>query len=117
MYSLTKNARRLLFCGVAAAAGMSLFAYVVSKFLMLTPMMRSSFTGWALILAAVVLLGGCAVYALLGVGFAFRLSDALTEKDGHVLWRFSLDTSLGSSQERFSLIHNNEGIWIVRRTV
>lgn len=95
MHSLTENTRRLLVCGVAFAVGMSLFSYVVSKFLILTPLMRSSFTGWALVLVAVVLLVGCIVYAILGIGFGFRLSDTLTEGDGQVVWRFGFDTSLG----------------------
>lgn len=114
MPSLTENTRRLLFCGVAFAAGVSLFTYVISKFLMLTPLMRSSFTGWALIFVAIVLLVGCLVYAVLGVGFGFRLSDTLTEDDGHVVWRFGFDTSLGGHENRFALLRNGNGLWIVR---
>ena len=113
MPSLKENTRRLLFCGVAFAAGISLFAYDISKFLMLTPLMRSSFTGWALILVAVVLLVGCIVYAVLGVGFGFRLSDTLTESDGQVIWRFGFDTGLGGNESRFALMRNDNGIWIV----
>ena len=114
MPSLTENTRRLLFCGVAFAAGVSLFTYVISKFLILTPLMRSSFTGWALIFVAIVLLVGCLVYAVLGVGFGFRLSDTLTEDDGHVVWRFGFDTSLGRHENRFALLRNGNGLWIVR---
>ena len=114
MPSLTENTRRLLFCGVAFAAGISLFAYVVLKFLILTPLMRSSFTGWALVLVAVMLLVGCIVYAILGVGFGFRLSDTLTEGDGQVVWRFGLDTSLGGHENRFALLRRGNGLWIVR---
>ena len=114
MHSLTENSRRLLVCGVAFAVGMSLFSYVVSKFLILTPLMRSSFTGWALVLVAVVLLVGCIVYAILGIGFGFRLSDTLTEGDGQVVWRFGLDTSLGGHENRFALLRNGNGLWIVR---
>lgn len=114
MPSLTENTRRLLFCGVAFAAGTSLFTYVISKFLMLTPLMRSSFTGWVLIFVAVVLLVGCIVYAVLGIGFGFRLSDTLTEDDGHVVWRFGFDTSLGGYENRFALLRNSSGLWLVR---
>ena len=114
MHSLTENTRRLLVCGVAFAVGMSLFSYVVSKFLILTPLMRSSFTGWALVLVAVVLLVGCIVYAILGIGFGFRLSDTLTEGDGQVVWRFGFDTSSGGHENRFALLRNGTGLWIVR---
>lgn len=114
MPSLNGNTRRLLFCGVAFSVGASLIAYVVSKFLILTPVMRFSFTGWTLILAAVVLLVGCMIYAILGIGFGFRLSEILTENDGQVLWHFGFDTSLGSHQDRFVLLRNSGGLWIVR---
>jgi len=114
MLSLTGNIRRMLFCGVAFAIGASLIAYVVSKFLILTPLMRSSFTGWALIFAAVMLLVGCIIYAILGIGFGFRLSETLTESDGQVVWQFGFDTSLGGHQDRFVVLRNSSGLWIVR---
>ncbi len=113
MRSVKENTRRLLFCGVTFAVGVSLLFYVITKFLLMPPLMRASFTGWALIFVACVLMASCFVYGALGIGFGFRHSDTLTEGDGKVVWRFGFDTTMGGRENRFVVLRNNTGLWIL----